>query len=354
MKKKVILSVCLFLLTILFATIFLFVNIDETNLLTEDKGYTIKDYDISIVVDENKTLSIREDITVDFNVASHGIYRYIPLKQNVSYVGKDNKIQSRNYQCKISNVSFIANETSIAYKTKVLDSFEEDGYYVLMLGTRLNNLNGENKFSFSYRYELGDDRDTIEDSFYFNIIGTGWNTSIDNVDFSVKFPTDISSQEFKFYVGEYGQSTTNGDIRLTTSVSGNTLTGNCVNLKFSEAITMFTLFEQGYFNVNRNILPDIVLIIAVLVALLIFALIYIFRKEKSPVVEVVEFSAPNDLSPTEVGYLNDGEVTGDDLSALIIYWACKGYLRIEEKEKQTNIIKVKDLPASAKKHEKIL
>lgn len=354
MRKKVILSIGLFLLTIISALLFLFVNFDQTNVLIEDNGYTIKNYDISVVVGQDKTLEIREDITVDFKIASHGIYRYIPLNQSVSYVGKDDKIQSRNYRSSVSDVSFIKNGTSETFKTKILDSYEEDGYFIMMLGTNVYELKNEKTFSFSYKYALGDDRDTIEDSFYFNIIGTGWNTSIENVNFTVEFPTDVSSQEFKYYVGKYGQSTKSGDSRLTTSVAGKIVTGHCVNLEYSEAITMFSLFEQGYFKTSRNIVPDILMILIIIATLGLFIFIYVSKKEKKPVIDVVEFTAPDDLTPTEVGYLNDGEITGDDLSSLVVYWASKGYLRIEEREEETKLIKIRDIPDSAKEHEKIL
>ena len=92
--------------------------------------------------------------------------------------------------------------------------------------------------------------------------------------------------------------------------------------------------------------------LALVIAIII---LFILKRRKSPIVEVVEFSAPDGITPTEAGYINDGKITGDDISALIVYWANKGYLKLDNTdEKLINIVKIKDLPEDAKKHEKIL
>ena len=44
--------------------------------------YTIDKYHIDIKVNKNNVFDIVEEIDVDFNVPKHGIYRYIPLKNN--------------------------------------------------------------------------------------------------------------------------------------------------------------------------------------------------------------------------------------------------------------------------------
>lgn len=43
--------------------------------------YVIDNYDINIIVNENNTFDITENITAYFNVPKHGIYRKIPLKK---------------------------------------------------------------------------------------------------------------------------------------------------------------------------------------------------------------------------------------------------------------------------------
>ena len=51
--------------------------------LASTSEYTIESYNIDMVVNENNTFDITERINVNFNVAKHGIYRKIPLKNIV-------------------------------------------------------------------------------------------------------------------------------------------------------------------------------------------------------------------------------------------------------------------------------
>ena len=47
---------------------------------TQNSEYTIQSYNINMVVNEDNTFDITENITAYFNVQKHGIYRKIPLK----------------------------------------------------------------------------------------------------------------------------------------------------------------------------------------------------------------------------------------------------------------------------------
>lgn len=51
----------------------------------EDNGYYIADYDVDIIVDEDKTLHITEKITANLLESSRGIVRYLPIEQQVSF-----------------------------------------------------------------------------------------------------------------------------------------------------------------------------------------------------------------------------------------------------------------------------
>ena len=71
-------------------------------------GYVIDKYDIDMVVNENNTFEITEKITVNFTAPKHGIFRKIPLKNNVTRV---DGTKSRN-RAKISNISVSENYTT--------------------------------------------------------------------------------------------------------------------------------------------------------------------------------------------------------------------------------------------------
>ncbi len=335
-----------------FAFVLMFQSVGggERYLPQKDNGYEITNYDIVIDVDQNKSMQIKEEITVNFNESSRGIYRYIPIKQTVTYLDKNDKKQSRNYRNTISEFK-ITNDS--ADKIWLVDHDNHDGYAFYAMGNTNRIFYGAKTFKFEYKINPGNDRDTIEDVYYYNIIGTGWDTDIQNVNFTIKFPTNVDAQQFKFYVGQYGEDGTGDDARLTYSVAGDTVTGHCVNLGYGEAITTYTIFEEGYFKFERSYIRDIVLLVIFLATMALLAVAFVLKRRKSPLVEVVEFVAPKGLTPTEAGYINDGQITGDDISALVVYWASKGCIKIIEDGGQDVIIKkIKELPDNAKAHEK--
>ena len=76
----------------------------------------------------------------------------------------------------------------------------------------------------------------------------------------------------------------------------------------------------------------IALFIVYLVALLTF--IIINRRKK--IIEIVEFSAPNDMTPADAGFVIDKIVDNKDVSSLLIYWAQKKYLSIINQNEKKN------------------
>lgn len=321
---------------------------------TKDDSYKISSYSVNIDVSKDRILAIKESITVEFNSDyHHGICRYIPLSSTISYYDENGNLQSKNYRNKLSNFEYLEDESS--QNTNCIFSGKEDGYMFFQIGDLYNYAVAGKAYTytFSYDYDIGDDRISSKDLFYFNIIGSDWNTTIAKLNFSVKFPTEIESQDFKFYVGKYGEDNTAGDERLSYSISGNTISGTCLNLDYAEAVTAYTEFHEGYFTVHKNYLFDILLAVLAFAVLCWMIIFYKKHRKTEPIIDVVEFSAPQGLTPAQVGYLDDGEITGNELSSLIVYWASKGYVSLKEHEKSVDITKVKDLPEDAKEHEKI-
>lgn len=317
----------------------------------QDFGYQIEDYDVNIVVDQDKTLHITEKITANFSSWSHGITRYLPLKQTVSFYNQNNKLVSKNYKNSVYNFDF--NKSLSSENTRLVSSEESDGYIFYRMGQN-SYIKGMQTYCFSYCLNIGDDRISEKDLFYFNIIGTGWDTTIKNVDFSVTFPTEILKEDFSLYVGQYGQDNVSGDDRLIFSTNGKILSGNVKNLDYGEAITVYKKFEEGYFKNQRTYVWDILLLVFAIMLLCGIVVCFVKKRRKNLIVEVVEFKAPEGLTPADVGYINDGKLSGDEISALIVFWASKGYVKLKQVgDEKIKITKIKDLPQGAKQHEKL-
>ena len=323
---------------------------------TRDYGYEISDYSVDIVVNEDKTMKIRESITANFFDETNGIYRYLPLSQAIGIPDGEGGRDVKNYENTVSN--FVV-ESENSY---LLDDYISEGYHFYAIAMNETHDYGES-FTFEFSYDLfpGDDRDTSKDFFYQNIIGTGWDTTIGHVSFSITFPKEADLIDATFYVGLFGANTTGTTIDTTISANENgtyTLSGDYGNgddvyLDYGEALTIYLPLEQGYFEFSKNYTLDIILLVLFIIGLILIIWLFLKNRKKEPIIDVVEFSAPDNLTPTEAGYIIDKTLKGKDISALIVYWADKGYVKIEEKEKKIYLQKLKDLPENAKEHEKI-
>ena len=101
---------------ILFCLLICVLGVKNVNAL----DYYIDEYNVEIEVLKNNSYNIKEEISVFFNTDKHGIYRYIPMHNEVI---RTDGTSSRN-NVLISNV-----EVNEKYTTKI-----SDGYYQLIIG----------------------------------------------------------------------------------------------------------------------------------------------------------------------------------------------------------------------------
>lgn len=146
--------------------------------------YIIYNYDINIIVNENNTLKITENIGAFFNNPRHGISRQIPLKNKVVRL---DGTTSYNY-AKISNINVTDKYTLTT----------ENGNKVIKIGDEDLTLKGPKNYSISYVYDLGKDKIKDYDELYFNIIGDGWDTIIKNIDFTITMPKSFDESKLGF------------------------------------------------------------------------------------------------------------------------------------------------------------
>lgn len=280
--------------------------------------YVIDKYDVNIIVNENNTFDITETITAYFNVAKHGIFRTIPLQNNITRL--DGTTSTNRVQ--VTNVS-VDNE----YTTS-----RENGNYKLQIGSASRTLTGEQKYVIKYTYNLGKDPIKDYDELYYNIIGNEWDTVIGNLTFSITMPKEFDSSKLGFSSGTTG-STNNSKIKY--SVSGNKITGSYEGiLNANEALTVRCELPEGYFvgtEFSVNILYYFIFLIPVIFLAISILLWYKFGRDDQ-VVETVEFYPPEELNSLDVGFLYKGKAENKDVTSLLIYLANKGYIEIADKK----------------------
>lgn len=331
--KKVIKRSFLFIIVVLSLVLFFpsntYASTDKTSYNGSYKyyEYVIKNYDVDIVVNENNTFDITETIDAYFKFPKHGIYRTIPLSNTITRLDGST---DTNYT-QIKNVS-VDNE----YTTSV-----REGNYTIMIGSASSILTGNQRYVIKYTYNLGKDFGKDYDELYYNIIGTEWDTDIENTTFSITMPKEFDSSKLGFSSG-YKGSLENSNVKY--SVSGNKITGsyNAI-LREGEALTVRCELPEGYFvgakldvstiNYISCIIPIIFLIISILIW-------YKFGRDNK-VVETVEFYPPEGFNSLEVGFLYNGRAENKDVISLLIYLANKGYIKISEIEKSNLFSKSK-------------
>ncbi len=292
----------------------------------QNYDYVIDKYDVNIVVNENNTLDITETISAYFNKPKHGIFRKIPLNNNIKRL--DGTTSTNHTQ--ITNI-----QVDHTYSTS-----RENGTYKLQIGSSNTTLTGEETYVIKYTYNLGKDPIKEYDELYYNIIGNEWDTVIGNITFTITMPKDFDSSKIGFSSGKIG-STDNSNIKYT--VVGNAITGSYDGVLGSyEALTVRCELNEGYFvgaGLSINVMNYLVFLLPI-IFLGIAALIWYKFGRDEPVVETVEFYPPEGFNSLEVGFLYKGKADNQDVTSLLIYLANKGYLEIANNKIDLNSEKV--------------
>ncbi len=284
--------------------------------------YEITNYKLDIVVNENNIFNVTEIIDVNFLQPKHGIYRKIPTYTRVLMPDGAYKAIT----AVISNVKIQQNTNCVTGK--------EDDYYFLKFGNANETLTGNYTYAFSYDYRIGPDIYENSDYFFFNLVGTEWDTRVNNVEYTITMPKDFDSSKIEFASGNTHNSTY---ANVEYTVTGNTISGKLNTiLNAGEAFTIKIELPDGYFKnasfMNKT-LTIVYCIVPILVAIIYFVFAFIFTKNN--LVEPITFYPPDNLNSLDLAFLFKGKVNASDVSSLIIFLANKGYISIEERAQTT-------------------
>lgn len=280
--------------------------------------YTIEKYQVTMKVTTQNVYRIQETITVDFNEARHGIYRDIPVVNEVKRLdGSSDRIIAR-----VENISCGEDD----YETS-----REGNTCQIKIGDEDETITGEKIYHISYDYVMGNDVLDGNDEFYFNVIGTEWQTRIKNVSFSIEMPKEFEEENLGMSYGSYSSDKYDD---LYYYIDENTIYGELdsdVTLRPEEGVTVRLLLPEGYFE-KTEVTPWLAygaLLLGAVSMALAFILWWIYGRD-DPVVETVEFYAPDGLNSVELAFAYKGTLDNSDVVSLIVYLAQKGYIEIRE------------------------
>ena len=268
-------------------------------------------------------MEVTQQLDMYFNVPRQGIFVTIPQRYTDMVIDG----VKQDFYMPVSNLKVLdGEEVEVDSDLKgVVMRIGEPGVYI----------EGPKTYTYQYDVQMYPWTGTDTDIFYMDVISNAWEFPVHSNDFVITFPEDLSNEVYIY--------ATQDNLPVDYKVEGNVISGSFNETLRGQALTVETTLGENYFDYPNNDFSIPILTAQVGITILIVFLYLKYGKDYH-VVDSVEFTAPDDLSSADVGYVYRGAVSNDDVISLIIYWASKGFLLIEELENdEMELTKVKDM-----------
>jgi len=316
-----------------------------------DEGWVITSFDSLIAISVDSTVTIQEDIKVDFgSQQKHGIFRTIPLRYRY------NDTSDRYYRLSILTVT---DGTQNVPYTASIDSDNE----VIKIGDPNRLVTGANRYVIKYRVVGAMNSFSDHDELFWNVDGALWPVPKQSVTATVILPAN-SFQKATCYQGPTGSTEA-----CKYQTSGDTVSFSSTRpLASGEQMSVVTALNKGAVNVppplleprQRQFPQDAFDLNPVTVGLSLLILIggvglvawnwwmhgrdreyltqyYLTndpRDQAEPLFHhdpvVVEFGPPQNMRPAELGVVLDERADNKDVTATIVDLAVRGHMTIAE------------------------
>jgi uncharacterized membrane protein YgcG len=316
-----------------------------------DEGWVITSFHSNIAVAADSSLTIQEDIQVDFGtLQKHGIFRTIPMRYR--YDGT----HDRYYRLVVTSVTDGAQP--VMYTTSA-DNYNE----VIKVGDPNVFVSGKQHYVTTYTVAGAMNSFADHDELFWNVDGALWPAPKQLVSSTVKFPAG-SFQRAACYQGQTGSRET-CSVTNTRSLASYSSTRQ---LASGEQMSIVTALNKGAVNVPAPLLEPrlrqfpqdafdinpltVGLSLLVLVAGigLIARFWWLHGRDRAYLTQyyltndardapqrpfrhepvVVEFGPPQDMRPAQLGLILDESADTKDVTATIVDLAVRGCLTISE------------------------
>lgn len=302
-------------------------------------SFTIRNFQSSILINEDSSFTVKETIDVDFNQSRHGIYREIPFKYT------DDLDKTIRTPLEILSVT---------------DSVGRDRKYrVRQTGNVVNVRIGDAKIYVSgfqsyvilYKVENALLYFDNHDELYWNVTGNYWRAPIKAASADVTLSTMKESKKIwaACFTGIYGLRRSNCSF-TTSHNSGNFYSKTYLNP--GEGLTIVFGWDKGLvsppssykrFFWALNLKENWIFLLSIISFIFMISLWY--RRGRDPKVRqaiTVMYEPPKygnkAITPAEVGAIIDEKLDPRDISSTIVGLAVRGYVQIKEKKKEGLIV----------------
>ena len=325
------------LIAVVVSVSFMFTTMPAKTLVTR-AGFNITHYDVQVNVNSDGTFDITETLDVTFHEKLHGIYFDIPTKYEMNW---DNG-NIMKYSFPVTDVKVLSGHDNEIEKY--------DSAIRIILGSPNRYSSIQETYKVSYKLHTKDlDLDGVQMLFY-NIISGGWNCDIEYVTFNINLPESVDFDKLYFDSPAGVTQISNGPLLI--DANGTTIRGSYNStLSSGEALTIQLFLPNDYFKFPTTAVAA--LTVSVIGAIITFVCYFLFLKygKDERLIPVVEFDAPAGMTSAEVGYVIDGICDSNDVASLIIFWAKKGCLSIEDDGTTLTLTKLTDLPDDSRDYE---
>lgn len=313
-----------------------------TSISHADEGWVINTFQSDITIQQDGRVQVTETIDVNFgSLQKHGIYR------DISYVYYfDN---GKNVYADITVSSVTQNNLTAQY-----DSYKQGNYVRLKIGDQNSTISGKNKYQIIYTATGVLRSFEDHDELYWDVTGNGWPVPITKTFAQVALPKSGITGSLCF---EGPQGSTE-KCRATITSQQMATFSSLRPLQQNEGMSIVLGYQKGMvpilqvtppasYTPSSNIDISSPNVGALLITLLCGLGISYFlwskhgrdlwlKKPGSQNSEtiVVEYKAPDNMRPAEVGTIFDERADTLDVSATIIDLATRGFLTITEQEKK--------------------
>src|ERR1035437_3411028 len=284
----------------------------------------IQKFSAEIFVQPDSALDVTETIEANFIGSWHGLYRTIPVEyatpQGFNYTLFVKFEGANDAAGKPLKVDSSRDRHYLKWKIYVDDA--NDAVRTIVLHYRVSN-----------GLKFFEDHDEL----YWNVTGDEWDVPVGNASAQIVLPPGVTGIRTSEFTGSYGSRAQNADV----ATSENTVNVSMLRpLSFHEGLTVVVGWDKGFVKepgtselVNQFFESNWPVFFPVPVFLFMFWLWYTRGRDPRVGPVVVQYAPPEGMTPAEAGTLVDDDAAMRDITATIVDLAVRGYLVIEEKEK---------------------
>lgn len=284
----------------------------------------IEKFSAEIFVQSDSTVDVTETIEANFIGVWHGLYRTIPIQ----YVTP----QGFNYTLFVK----LESVTDAAGQPFKVESSRERHYLKWKIYID-DATDAVRTIILHYRVANGLKYFEDHDELYWNVTGDEWNVPIEDASAQILLPPGVTRIRALAFTGANGSRAQNAAVET----SANTVTLSMLRpLGFHEGLTAVIGWDKGFVTapgtsdlISQFLESNWPVFFPVLVFLFMFWLWYTRGRDPRVGPIAVQYAPPAGMTPAEAGTLVDDDAAMRDITATIVDLAVRGYLAIEEKEK---------------------